>query len=134
MPKPKSEGKCVFCAGTYAKAGISRHLAIHLGKLEIADRKKSFHLRAEAGPYFLNLLVDGDATLAKLDSYLRAIWLECCDHMSQFSFGRWNEELGFGQKVRSVFDKGAEVWYAYDFGSHYRAGYQMHFGLSGGCT
>jgi hypothetical protein len=26
----KSEGKCLFCGKTFAKAGINRHLATHL--------------------------------------------------------------------------------------------------------
>ena len=102
--EPKSEGKCIFCQETYTKGGISRHLETHLSQLEAADRKKSFHLRVEAGPYFLNLLMDGDATLEDLDHFLRAIWLECCGHMSQFSFGRWNNELRFSLKARRVFD------------------------------
>jgi len=31
----------------------------------------------------------GSATLAKLDDYLRAIWLECCGHLSKFTIGGW---------------------------------------------
>ncbi len=113
----KSEGKCIFCQKVYEKRGISRHLGTHLKKLEPVDRKKSFHLRVEAGSYFLNLLVDGDAELGELDVFLRAIWLECCGHLSQFSLGRWNDELRLNLKARRIFDKGVRLWYAYDFGS-----------------
>lgn len=117
MAEQKSEGKCVFCQQVYTKSGISRHLEMHLKKQDIADRKKSFHLRVEAKPYFLNLLMDGDTPLAELDDFLRAIWLECCGHLSQFSIGRWNQELRLSQKARRVFEKGTKIWYAYDFGS-----------------
>ena len=117
MSEQKSEGKCVYCQKTYAKNGISRHLNTHLKKQEFVDKMKSLHLRVESGPYFLNLLLDGNTSLGELDGYLRGIWLECCGHMSQFSVGRWGEELGFNQKVRRVFDKGEKLWYVYDFGS-----------------
>jgi len=117
MSESKSTGVCVFCRQSFAKRGISRHLGTHLKKLEPVERKKSFHLRVEAGSYFLNLLMDGDAELAELDDFLRAIWLECCGHLSQFSFGRWNDELRLSLKARRVFEKGEKVWYAYDFGS-----------------
>jgi penicillin-binding protein-related factor A (putative recombinase) len=30
--KIKSEGKCLFCGKTFAKASINRHLATHLNK------------------------------------------------------------------------------------------------------
>lgn len=116
-PALKSEGKCIFCQQTFTKTGLSRHLNTHIKKLAPADRKKSYHLKVEAGPYFLNLLMDGDARLSDLSNFLRAIWLECCGHMSQFSVGRWGDELDFAAKARRVFDKGVKLWYAYDFGS-----------------
>ena len=117
MEELNSQGKCVYCQQTYSKRGISRHLETHLKKLEPFDKKKSFHLKVEAGIYFLNLLMDGDATLDDLDHFLRNIWLECCGHLSQFSYGRWENELSFNLKARRVFDKGVKLWYAYDFGS-----------------
>jgi hypothetical protein len=117
MSELKSTGVCVFCQQSFDKRGISRHLGTHLKKLKPVEMKKSFHLRVEAGLYFLNLLVDGDTELAELDGLLRSVWLECCGHMSQFSIGRWNEELRFSLKARRVFEKGTKIWYAYDFGS-----------------
>jgi hypothetical protein len=116
MDLEKIEGKCLYCAKTYSGRGISRHLESHLKKLTPVKGKKSFHLRVDAKPYFLNFLMDGNAGLVDLDQFLRGIWLECCGHLSQFSYGRWNEELG-PVKANRVFDKGTELWYAYDFGS-----------------
>ena len=117
MEKMTSEGICIFCKKSYSKAGISRHLASHLKAIDKVAKKKSYHLKVEAGPYFLQLLIDGNASLDELDSFLRAIWLECCGHLSQFSFGRWNDELDFDMVARKLFGKGVQLWYAYDFGS-----------------
>lgn len=119
MAKIKSEGKCVFCGKTSPKAGISRHLNTHLKDLPPAPtaKDKSLHLRIDEGPYFLNLLVDGKATLKDLDRFLRQIWLECCGHLSQFAYDSWGGELPMGQPVQRHFSKGSKLWYAYDFGS-----------------
>ena len=35
--------------------------------------------------FWLHLEMNGRSTLKDLDRYLRAIWLECCGHLSQFS-------------------------------------------------
>lgn len=89
--KIESEGVCHFCGKTFAKAGINRHLKTHLR--EMAPGKKnetSFLLKIEADPYygvlpyFLSLWVDGETTMETIDGFLRAIWLECCGHMSAF--------------------------------------------------
>ena len=89
--KMKSEGKCFFCNKTFAKAGINRHLAVHLKeKVETGKPGKSFFVKMEtdkrwgSSPYFLSLWVDGEAKMKDIDGFLRAIWLECCGHMSAF--------------------------------------------------
>ena len=86
--KLKSDGKCLFCGKTFAKAGINRHLATHLK--EKAEPGKSFLVKVEtdkrwgSSPYFLSLWVDGEATLKAMYKFLRDIWLECCGHLSAF--------------------------------------------------
>jgi hypothetical protein len=93
MEKPTSEGVCLFCKKTFKKSGITRHLNTHLAK-ESQNGKaggNSFHLKVEqsprwgSGPWFLNLWIDREATLGDVDEFLRAIWLECCGHMSSFT-------------------------------------------------
>jgi hypothetical protein len=90
---PKSEGKCFFCGKTFSKAGINRHLGTHLQKKVIENTKghsRSFLVKIESDPrwegnlYFLSLWIDAEATMADIDHFLRAIWLECCHHMSDF--------------------------------------------------
>ena len=116
--KIKSEGKCLFCGKTFAKAGINRHLETHL-KEKIANGKtgKSFFVKVETNkgwgptPYFLSLWIDGETSLKTIDKFLRDIWLECCGHMSSFS------EAGMTKKTQDLFEKGLQLVYEYDFGS-----------------
>ena len=89
---PKSEGKCLFCSETFAKAGINRHVQTHLKqKTKENAAGRSYLVKVEpnpkwgSSPYFLSLWVDGKAIMEDIDRYLRNIWLECCGHMSAFT-------------------------------------------------
>lgn len=94
--------------------------------IERADGKKGasetlFHLRAQAAyqsGFWLDLEMRGNAKLADLDHYLRAIWLECCDHMSQFSMGKGSgEEISQDRKAKVVFTPDVQLTHIYDFGT-----------------
>ncbi len=73
--------------------------------------------------------MNGDATLQDLDFYLRAIWLECCGHLSSFAIGpivytqlfddgmEWREERSMDVRVDKLFDPGMSIPYEYDFGT-----------------
>ncbi|MBK8045316.1 MAG: hypothetical protein IPK21_23280 [Haliscomenobacter sp.] len=115
--KLKSEGVCIYCGKKYSKQGISRHLSTHLNQLPASEKHTALHLRVDGGPYFLNLLVDAKATLSTLDEFLRDIWLECCGHLSRFSYASWGDELPQDGKMQRFLSPGTTVWYAYDFGS-----------------
>ena len=133
-----SEGKCLFCGKTFAKAGISRHLETHLKeKVETGKSGKSFLAKVEinkrwgSAPYFLSLWIDGEAKMKDLDDFLRGIWLECCGHMSAFKdskmqnsrggmFGMMEEnagEISMSRKAKDVLRKDLVLDYEYDFGS-----------------
>lgn len=128
MEKLQSEGKCKYCNKKYKKAGIGRHLSTHLKKIEkeTTAKNNAFHLYIPAAEMFLHLLVNGNTTFGDLDEFLRAIWLECCGHLSAFKVkGKhydydW-DATDFGekmhQKVSKVFTKGQIIEYDYDFGS-----------------
>ena len=110
--KQKSEGKCFFCGKTFAKTGINRHLVTHLkAKIEPGKQGKSFFVKVEtnkrwgSSPYFLSLWVDGEAKMKDIDFFLRAIWLECCGHMSAFRH----------PKVKSSWAKMFDTRDAYDY-------------------
>lgn len=118
MSQLKSQAQCPYCNKVYAKRSISRHLEGHLKKMELHDSKSAFHLRVEAGPFFLQLLMNSNSSLTTLDKFLRQIWLECCGHMSQFTVGgMWATEIGKSRKAKDVFSFNKKVFYTYDFGS-----------------
>jgi hypothetical protein len=116
--KIKSEGKCLFCGKMFAKAGINRHLAIHLNEMiETGKPGQSFLVKVETDkrwgstPYFLSLWIDGETTMKTIDKFLRDIWLECCGHLSKF------DGVGMAKKAGDIFAKGMQLDYEYDFGS-----------------
>ncbi len=130
MPRGKqSQGKCAYCSKEMAKGSVNKHLATCAERqkvIEIAEQKKGtsetlYHLRIQDAynpAFWLNLEVRGSATLDNIDGYLRAIWLECCGHMSQFSVGAWTgEEISMKRKVSDIFGAGVELTHIYDFGT-----------------
>lgn len=102
--RPVSYGKCFLCGQTFAKNAITRHLKKCVLAHETGKGKPArlFHIRAEgyyAPEYWIHLEMPADAILADLDDFLRAIWLECCGHLSAFTIGGahyeynpWEEE------------------------------------------
>jgi hypothetical protein len=127
----QSKGKCAYCGQEVAKNGASKHLASCAKRQEVvakAEGKKGsdeslslYHLRVQAAgqrEFWLDLEMRGSATLKNLDDYLRAIWLECCGHMSQFSVGGWGGgEISKGRKIDKVFGPGVQLTHIYDFGT-----------------
>ena len=111
------------------RGGMARHLpgcgrrreAVAAADAGNGARTELVHLQVRDGydgHYWLNLEVDAEATLKQLDHYLRRIWLECCDHLSQFSVGGWRgAPIGMTRKVGMVFRPGLEVTHIYDFGT-----------------
>jgi len=97
-----SYGKCFLCGETLAKNAVRRHLAKCLPAHEEAGKGRPvrlFHLRVEGAyepDYWLHLEIPASATLADLDDFLRAIWLECCGHLSAFTIKGIRYELDTG--------------------------------------
>lgn len=125
----KTQGECAYCGKKSTRGGMARHLrtcAVRKERVSAAGQKPGksrpfVHLQVQdswTGGYWLQLEMDGSATLADLDHYLRAVWLECCGHLSQFSVGnRFGEELDFDARARDVFKPGVELTHMYDFGT-----------------
>jgi hypothetical protein len=125
--KERSRGACAYCGREFTRGGMARHLGACEKRKEAvaaADGGKGatgtqLHLQVRdswSGDYWLSLEVDGAATLKHLDDYLRAIWLECCGHLSRFSSGGWRSQIGMTRKVGAVFRPGVELTHVYDFG------------------
>lgn len=92
-------GRCRYCNQTFSKRGITQHLKGCKARQQaneeaLAGSKKKpktlYHLVVAgryATDYWMHLEVDGSKALADLDTFLRATWLECCGHLSQFMIG-----------------------------------------------
>lgn len=130
MAGKQSRGTCLFCGYETTKAAMVKHLAScakRKEQVEEATKKAKaapetlYHLRVSdhyAKDFWLDLEVRGSAKLSDIDSYLRAIWLECCGHLSQFSIGGWGGgEIAKSKRVEAVFRDGLELTHIYDFGT-----------------
>lgn len=129
MARKQSVGTCMFCGIEMAKGSLKRHLSIcekrhaanEVADMKMGEAQKLFHLQIQDSyqpEFWLHLEVNGEATLSDLDHYLRAIWLECCGHLSRFSVGGWSgEEMPLNRKIERVFLTGDVVTHIYDFGS-----------------
>ena len=124
-----TRGTCNFCGREMTKGGLTRHLGSCEKRVEAIDKAAQskikedvlYHLQVQdawSGDFWLHLEMKGSSTLETLDSYLRAIWLECCGHLSQFSVGGWSgEEIGKSRRIEQVFEPGVELTHIYDFGT-----------------
>ncbi|MBI4431535.1 MAG: hypothetical protein HY587_07485 [Candidatus Omnitrophica bacterium] len=147
MPKTlESNGKCAFCNNLFSASEIEKHLGSceirktswetvptePLSKKEAKKIGTIFGLRVWASydhSYWLFLEADAEAFLEDLDDFLRAIWLECCGHLSAFTIGENRFEGGGdmfsggseGQSMHirlgKVLSPGLTAHYEYDFGS-----------------
>jgi hypothetical protein len=111
------------------KGGLTRHLqscSQRQAAIDAADHtpgkdRNLYHLQVQdawGGDFWLHLEMNGSATLQDLDHYLRAIWLECCGHMSQFSVGGWSgDEIPKRSSIKRTFKPGVELTHIYDFGT-----------------
>ncbi len=127
--KKQSRGNCAYCGVNLSKSGITKHLSScdnRIEAIETANPKSVrqgtfYHLQVQDcwNPgFWLHLEMDGNASLKKLDDYLRAIWLECCGHLSEFSIGKWTgNNIAMSRKAGAVFRIGMEIDYVYDFGT-----------------
>jgi hypothetical protein len=126
----QSKGACTYCGRAMTRGGMARHLpTCPARKEQIAAAKGRshpsgtfFHLQVQdaySGQYWLHLEMAGSAPLQALDQYLRAIWLECCGHMSSFSIGgAWSgREISPAKKAGQVLRPGVELTHVYDFGT-----------------
>jgi len=127
--KPQSRGKCQYCGEETAKGGMTRHLAKcdkRAQTIQAADSSNQpeetlWQVRVQDGydkDFWLDLEIRGSASLTALDKYLRAIWLECCGHLSKFTVGGWGGyDVGKARKADDVFKRETDLLHLYDFGT-----------------
>ncbi len=128
--RKQTRGVCAFCGRNLTGGGMSRHLATCSKRQEAiraADespgrrtRLLHLHLRdAWRENYWLYLEMDARAPMAHLDDYLRAIWLDCCGHMSAFFLGKpWlGRGVPMGAPAGRALQPDQKIYHLYDFGT-----------------
>src|SRR5690348_10455521 len=102
--KVTSKGLCVSCRSEIDKSRMTQHLKSC--KQRAAANAASLVGREEKKQKLLNILVEGkyapqywmyleivaSEPLATLDSLLRYVWVECCNHLSSFKIDGTNYE------------------------------------------
>jgi len=97
--KITSGGKCNFCQSEVDKSKVTQHLkyckqrsAINKEENPTGTQKtRFFHIVVEGRYlplYWMHIEMPVSGTLYDLDSFLRAVWLECCGHLSAFRIGK----------------------------------------------
>ncbi len=138
--RQQTRGECVYCGRTMTRSGMAKHLQTcpQRGALQVtANQAKGreqtlYHLQVQDawhGEYWLQLEMRGNASLEDLDTYLRAIWLECCGHLSAFTVGPYrytqiiagswmsDDEKAMDVQTHKLFAPGMAIPYRYDFGT-----------------
>ena len=124
------KGECAYCHQEIAGSKAEKHFSDCPERLAVIKKRADvkniptevlYHIRAQDasnGQFWLDMEMRGSATLKDLDHYLRAIWLECCGHMSQFSSGsRQRESISKKYRADDVLRTGSKLTHIYDFGT-----------------
>ncbi|ACP37751.1 IS1096 element passenger TnpR family protein [Saccharolobus islandicus] len=134
-----SKGKCILCEKEITTSTASRHFESCDKAKEVLNGKvDGFIISVKdkfSSDYWLYIAVPSSFTLEDLDDFLRDIWVECCDHLSEFVINgvhygssnaiEANRELPFEpkllpakrKKLSTILSKGLKFSYTYDFGS-----------------
>jgi hypothetical protein len=122
-------GVCMYCNAELERRAMTKHLSaclVRRAAIEQAEQQnipteQLYHLFVEDAyePLFwLHLEIRGSSTLKELDYYLRRIWLECCDHLSDFYIGSWQgRKLAKSRTISQSLRKGDQILHIYDYGS-----------------
>ncbi|MCB9639806.1 MAG: hypothetical protein H6728_13505 [Myxococcales bacterium] len=108
----QTKGICRLCQKELAKSGVSRHLSkclpTHAPPQAPNTPTQTLYLLkvegADAPHYWMYLEVSAAATFRVLDSFFRALWLECCGHLSSFRFPK-QQALSFLHDDFSYFEE-----------------------------
>lgn len=134
----QTRGYCKYCGKDFTKLGMQRHLAACKDRKEAISPSEGEEscdylellLTTANKDYWLFLDVKTSATLADLDRFIKAIWVESGDHLSDFVIGGMafdsDAQMAASRRVRGkkmnvsladAFAETNEALYEYDFGS-----------------
>ena len=94
-------GRCFLCGFSSTKGGITRHLKKHIAEYQgktplvwvrVTDQTP-WNASGLSKAYWLDLEMPTYLTLAHLDEFLRAVWVECCGHLSRFFVRQGQDEV-----------------------------------------
>ena len=106
-PRKTSSGICTYCLAPIAKP--SRSILDHITgcpEQKVIDENLEYsdHLimmiEGEDPNYWMIIKTLPNNTLTRLDTFLRNIWVECCGHMSEFSYGTTSSGV-LSERVRN---------------------------------
>lgn len=121
MEYQSQKSKCFLCNKEYSQRGMTKHVRSCINKtLSNKHGVSCLYIVVRASynhDYFFHLLLLPTTTFHDLDKFLRKKWLECCGHMSAFSYERLGGEISMSQKINKILSPGAVLNYQYDFGS-----------------
>ncbi len=123
MTTPTSYGFCQLCGERIVKTAASRHVKKCLGTRANKDASLSdiMLIRAQSKRskrYWLYFGVSLHAQLDEMDRALRRLWLECCDHLSEFYRDKKRYTLAKSKTFDEVFHfDDRPIEYIYDYGS-----------------
>ena len=120
MARQSWYGVCGPCGARVGKAAMGAHIRKCLEGTSGDARSRVLLVRAQpdgAPMYWLDIAASPDAKLEALDGLLRRVWLECCDHLSEFSRGP-RQQVGMTRTIDEALGvSGSRLGYVYDFGS-----------------
>ena len=133
------KGKCKFCGKEYTLSYMKKHLPeCEARRIQLAGEKEATQcgyfdlmiLPKYFKDYWLFIEVRDTSTLKDIDFFLRDIWLECCNHLSDFNINGTHYEnepiddlcspfppKSMDYKLNTIWKKDMTIEYRYDFGS-----------------
>jgi hypothetical protein len=116
-------GTCFLCNKEVNHRTVTKHIEKCLkndASHQQAEKEHIFLIKVFCGKeYWLYIEINGSAELEDLDYYLRGIWLECCDHLSEFTINgqQYSCHGGMNKVIHRTLDVNTEFRHEYDFGS-----------------
>ena len=113
-----TRGICRFCGKDYTFAYMGRHLSeCASNRAGAADEKVVLLSVHSVGDHWLFVEMDVLSTLYDLDMFLRKVWLECCAHLSSFSWAEGGASIfPMDTPIALALERYDGLYHTYDMG------------------